>query len=98
MESCIVFGLSAALYGEITFKKGRVYQTNFDDYPVLTMEEMPEVEVHIVASKEPPGGVGEPGLPPIAPAVANGVMALTGKPMRRLPLTAKRVKEALQAA
>lgn len=98
MESCIVFGLSAALYGEITFKKGRVYQTNFDDYPVLTMEEMPEVEVHIVASQEPPGGVGEPGLPPIAPAVANGVMALTGKPMRRLPLTAKRVKKALQAA
>ncbi|MGB3209065.1 MAG: xanthine dehydrogenase family protein molybdopterin-binding subunit [Desulforhopalus sp.] len=97
MESGIVFGLSAALYGEITFNKGRVYQGNFDDYEVLRMDGMPEVEVYIVPSEEPPGGVGEPGVPPIAPAVANGVMAITGKPIRRLPLSLKRVREAMQA-
>jgi isoquinoline 1-oxidoreductase beta subunit len=98
MESGIVFGLSAAFYGNITFKKGRVYQSNFDDYDVLRIDSMPEVAVHIVTSEEPPGGVGEPGVPPIAPAVANGVMSLTGVPLRRLPLTRERVKKALQAA
>jgi isoquinoline 1-oxidoreductase beta subunit len=86
MESAIVFGLSAALYGEITFKEGRVEQSNFDDYPVLRMNEMPAVEVHIVASTEAPGGVGEPGLPPLAPAVVNAVYAATGKRLRKLPL------------
>ena len=98
MDSCIVFGLSAALYGNITFKKGRVNQSNFDDYEVLRMDEMPEVEVHIVASEEPPGGVGEPGVPPLAPAVANAIRALTGVALRRLPLSPERVKKALQAA
>jgi isoquinoline 1-oxidoreductase beta subunit len=98
MESGIVFGLSAAFYGEITFRNGRVYQSNFDDYEVLRIDAMPEVEVHIVPSEEPPGGVGEPGVPPIAPAVANGVLALTGTPLRRLPLTRERVKKAWQAA
>ena len=86
MESGIVFGLTAALKGEITIKDGRVEQGNFFDYPLLRMDEMPEVETHIVKSGEPPGGVGEPGTPPIAPAVANAVFAATGKPVRRLPI------------
>ncbi len=86
MQSGIVYGLSAALYGEITFSDGRVEQSNFHDYPVLRMLEMPRVEVHIVRSNEKMGGVGEPGTPPIAPAVANALFALTGKRLRRLPL------------
>jgi isoquinoline 1-oxidoreductase beta subunit len=86
MESAIVFGLSAALYGEITFKDGKVEQSNFHDYSVLRIDEMPKVEVHIVPSTEAPGGVGEPGLPPLAPAVVNAVYAATGKRVRKLPL------------
>lgn len=86
MQSGIVFGLTAALMGEITLKQGRVQQGNFDDYPLLRMDRMPEVEVHIVPSEEAPGGVGEPGTPPIAPAVANAVFAATGRPVRRLPI------------
>jgi isoquinoline 1-oxidoreductase beta subunit len=86
VESAIVFGLSAALYGKITLKDGRVEQSNFDDYPVLLLDAMPRIEVHIVDSAEKPGGVGEPGTPPIAPAVANAVFAATGKRLRRLPL------------
>jgi isoquinoline 1-oxidoreductase subunit beta len=86
MESGIVFGLTAALKGEITIANGRVQQANFNDYPLLRMDEMPAVEVHIVKSDRPPGGVGEPGTPPIAPAVANAVFAATGKPVRRLPI------------
>ena len=73
MESGIVFGLSAALHGAITLKNGRVEQGNFDDYPLLRIDEMPQVEVHIVPNEEAPGRVGEPGVPPIAPAVANAV-------------------------
>jgi len=86
MESGIVFGLSAALDGNISINNGRVEQTNFNDYPVLRMPEMPEIEVHIIKSAEPPGGVGEVGTPPIAPAVANAVFAATGKPVRQLPI------------
>ncbi len=86
LESAIAYGLSAALYGQITLKDGRVQQGNFDDYPVLRMDEMPRVEVHIVESGEKPGGVGEPGTPTIAPAVANAVFAATGKRLRQLPL------------
>jgi isoquinoline 1-oxidoreductase subunit beta len=85
MEGAIVYGLSAALHGEITFEKGRVRQSNFHDYPVLRMNEMPKVEVHIVESKDSMGGVGEPGTPPIAPAVANAIFAATGKRIRSLP-------------
>ena len=85
IEGAIVYGLSAALYGRIGFKDGRVEQGNFNDYPVLRMNEMPKVEVHIVQSSEKPGGIGEPGTPPIAPAVANAVFALTGKRLRSLP-------------
>lgn len=86
MESAIVYGLSAAPSGEITIKDGRVVQTNFNDYPVLRMNEMPVVEVHLVKSTEPPGGVGEPGTPPAAPAVCNAIFAATGKRVRRLPV------------
>lgn len=86
MESGIAFGLSAALYGKITLKDGRVQQSNYHDYPVLRLPGMPAVDTHIVASSEKPGGVGEPGLPPIAPAVANAVFALTGQRLRTLPL------------
>jgi isoquinoline 1-oxidoreductase beta subunit len=81
----MVFGLSAALYGQITLKDGVVQQTNFADYPLLRLNEMPEVAVHIVPSRADPSGVGEPGTPPIAPAVANAVFALTGKRLRKLP-------------
>ena len=96
MESGIVFGLSAALHGAITLKNGRVEQSNFHDYPVLRMSEMPKVEVHIVASREAPGGVGEPGVPPIAPAVANAVFSATGARMRTLPMTPGAVLKALK--
>ncbi|MEO7936930.1 MAG: xanthine dehydrogenase family protein molybdopterin-binding subunit [Dokdonella sp.] len=87
MQSAIAFGLSAALHSEITFKDGKVEQSNFNEYVVLRIDEMPKVEVHIVPSTEKMGGVGEPGLPPITPAVANAVFALTGKRLRKLPLT-----------
>jgi isoquinoline 1-oxidoreductase beta subunit len=86
IESGVAYGLTAALFGELTFKAGRVQQSNFHDYPVLRLNEMPEVEVHIVASTAKPGGVGEVGVPPIAPAVANALFAATGKRFRRLPL------------
>lgn len=86
MESGVVFGLSAALFGEVTIKDGKPAQTNFHDYPVLRMDQAPQVETIVIRSAEPPEGVGEPGVPPIAPAVANGVFALTGKRLRSLPL------------
>lgn len=92
MEGGIVFGLTAALYGEITFEKGRVKQRNFHDYPMLRMNEMPEVEVHIVASTDRMGGVGETAVPPIAPAVANAAFAVTGKRIRSLPIRAEDLK------
>jgi isoquinoline 1-oxidoreductase beta subunit len=85
MESGIVYGLSAALYGEITLKHGRVQQSNFHDYPVIRMHDAPRIEVTIVASDGAIGGIGEPSTPPIAPAVANAVFALTGKRLRALP-------------
>ena len=86
MEGCVVFGLTAALYGEITFEKGRVMQGNFNNYKMVRMNEMPVVEVHIVESTEKMGGVGEPGVPPVAPAVMNALFTLTGKRVRNLPL------------
>lgn len=86
MEGGIIFGLTAALYGEITFKEGAVEQTNFHTYPMLRMNESPEFDIHIIESNEAPTGVGEPGLPPIAAAVANGVFAATNKRLRSLPL------------
>ena len=92
IEGAIVYGLSAALYGRIGFKDGRVEQGNFNDYPVLRMNEMPKVEVHIVQSSEKPGGIGEPGTPPIAPAVANAIFAATGKRLRHLPFDTAQLK------
>ena len=92
MEGGIVFGLTAALYGAITFKEGRVEQSNFRDYPMLRIGGMPNVEVHIVPSAEPPSGVGEPGVPPIAAAVANALFAATGKRIRTLPIRPEALK------
>ena len=85
MEGAIAYGLGAALYGKIDIEKGRVVSDNFDRYRVLRVSEMPQVDVHIVPSGEAPSGVGEPGTPPIGPAVANALLALTGKPTRTLP-------------
>ena len=92
MESGIVFGLSAALYGAITLKNGRVEQSNYNNYPILRMKDMPEVQVHILPSREEPTGIGEPGVPPIAPAVANAVFMVTGTRIRRLPIRAEALK------
>ncbi len=92
MEGAIGFGLGAALWSEITLDKGRVVQSNFHDYRTLRIDDMPKVEVHIVPSAEPPTGVGEPGVPPIAPAVANAYFHLTGERVRRLPFTRGREK------
>jgi isoquinoline 1-oxidoreductase beta subunit len=86
IQGGVVFGLSAALYGEIRLDRGRVVQANFDTYPVVRMPEAPVVEVHIVASTEKQGGTGEPGVPPIAPAVCNAIFAVTGKRIRKLPI------------
>jgi isoquinoline 1-oxidoreductase subunit beta len=86
VQSGVAFGLTAALYGELALKAGRVQQSNFHDYPLLRLRDMPRVEVHIVASQAKSGGVGEVAVPPIAPAVANAVFAATGKRLRRLPL------------
>ncbi|MEZ5647171.1 MAG: xanthine dehydrogenase family protein molybdopterin-binding subunit [Burkholderiaceae bacterium] len=94
IEGAIVYGLSAALYGRISLKDGRVEQGNFHDYPVLRHSEMPRVEVHIVKSAEKPGGIGEPGTPPVAPAVANAIFAATGKRLRSLPLDTAQLKKA----
>jgi isoquinoline 1-oxidoreductase beta subunit len=92
MQSAIVFGLSAALKGGITIDKGRVRESNFNDFEVLRIDEMPVVDVRIVPSDAPPTGIGEPGVPPIAPAVMNAVFAATGKRVRRLPLAASDLK------
>jgi CO/xanthine dehydrogenase Mo-binding subunit len=86
MEGGIIFGLTAALKDEITFDRGRVQQRNFHDYPMLRINESPEIEVHIMPSMEKPTGVGEPGVPPVAPAVANAIFAATGKRVRKLPI------------
>ena len=88
MEGGIIFGLTAALKTEITLKDGRVEQGNFHDYQMLRIFESPEIEVHIVPSGENPTGVGEPGVPPVAPALANALFAATGKRLRRLPIRA----------
>ena len=87
LEGAIVFGLSAALKGEITIENGQVKQSNFHDYAVLRINEAPKIEVHIIESTQPVTGVGEPGLPPIAPALANAIFAATGKRLRKLPLS-----------
>ncbi len=88
VEGAIAYGLSAVLRGEITLANGAVTQGNFDDYEPLRIDEMPAVEVHVVPSREAPGGIGEPGLPPLAPAVANALVAATGQRIRKLPIRA----------
>ena len=94
IEGGVMFGISAALWGEITLDKGRVMQSNFHDYRVLRMNEAPVVEVHIVPSTEAPGGIGEPGTSALAPALANAVFAATGLRMRKLPLSSGGLKSA----
>jgi isoquinoline 1-oxidoreductase beta subunit len=94
MEGGIVFGLTAALYGEITFAGGQTQQSNFNNYSMLRINEMPRVEVHIIPSHEPPGGCGEPPVPSIAPAVANAIFAATGKRLRRLPFQTQELAQA----
>ena len=93
MEGGIVFGLTAALKTEITLKNGRVEQTNFHDYQMLRIFESPKIEVYIVPSNANPTGVGEPGVPPVAPALANAIFAVTGKRIRRLPIRASDLAE-----
>jgi isoquinoline 1-oxidoreductase beta subunit len=93
MEGGIVYGISGALWGEITLKNGRVEQSNFNNYRVLRMNETPAIEVHLVRNNESPGGIGEPGTAATAPALANAIFAATGKRIRRLPL-----QKALQAS
>ena len=88
-EGAIIFGLSAALKNEITIKNGAVEQTNFDGYDPIRISEAPPIEVHLVSSKEDPGGMGEPALPPAAPAVANAIFAASGQRLRRLPFQLK---------
>jgi isoquinoline 1-oxidoreductase subunit beta len=94
LEGGIIFGLTAALKTEITLDKGRVQQRNFNDYPMLRMFESPVIEVFIVPSTEHPTGVGEPGVPPVAPAVANAIFAATGKRVRRLPINPEDLRSA----
>jgi isoquinoline 1-oxidoreductase beta subunit len=89
MEGGIGYGLAAALSGAVTIKDGVVEADNFDTYPVLRMNQMPQVDVHILPSKEKPTGVGEPGLPPLAPALANAIALANGKPVRSLPLSSQ---------
>jgi isoquinoline 1-oxidoreductase beta subunit len=85
--SGVIYGLSAALYGEITFKDGRPVQSNFHDYPVIRMPEAPVVETHIINSGAAMGGIGEPGTPPLMPALSNAVLAATGRRLRHPPFT-----------
>ena len=86
VQSGIIFGATAALYGEITLKDGRVEQSNFDTYQMLRMNEAPAIDVHIVNSQEPPGGIGETGTSAIVPAIANAIFAATGKRLRKMPI------------
>jgi isoquinoline 1-oxidoreductase subunit beta len=92
MESGIIFGITAALFGEITIKDGRVEQGNFDDYRMLRIDEAPLIEVHLVKSTEAPGGIGEPGTSAVIPAVTNAIFAATGKRIRKLPVNSAQLK------
>ena len=93
IQSGVNFGVTAALYGEITLKNGRVEQTNFDTYQILRIDEAPAIEVHVVKSAEPPGGMGEAGTSGIVPAIANAVFAATGKRLRKMPIDANVLKK-----
>jgi isoquinoline 1-oxidoreductase beta subunit len=86
VEGSVIFGLSAALWGEVTISNGAVEQDNFGAYRLARISEAPQVETYIIASSEAPSGIGEPATPPIAPAIANAVFVLTGQRLRSLPL------------
>jgi isoquinoline 1-oxidoreductase beta subunit len=88
-----MFGITAALHGKITLKNGRVEQSNFDTYQILRINEAPAIEVHIVQSSQPPGGMGEAGTSAIVPAVANAIFAATGKRLRKLPVDIAALKQ-----
>jgi isoquinoline 1-oxidoreductase subunit beta len=92
IQSGVMFGVTAALYGEITLKNGRVEQTNFDTYQILRINEAPAIEVHVIKSAEPPGGMGEAGTSGIVPAIANAVFAATGKRLRKMPIDTNALK------
>jgi isoquinoline 1-oxidoreductase beta subunit len=92
VEGSVGFALSAVLHGAITLKDGVVVQSNFHDYAPIRIDEMPDVEVHIVPSAENPTGIGEPAVPPVAPAVANAIAAATGKWVRRLPIKTEELR------
>jgi isoquinoline 1-oxidoreductase subunit beta len=93
VQGGVIFGLTSALYNQITIENGRVQQSNFDDYPVIRITDTPRIEVHIIPSHEAPGGIGEPGVPSTAPAVANAIFAATGKRLRRLPFQTKELAQ-----
>jgi len=94
IEGAIVFGISGALWGQVTLKNGRVEQSNFSDYRVLRLNETPTIDVHIVPSSEAPGGMGEPGTACVGAALANAIHAATGKRLRKLPLQPALVRSA----
>jgi isoquinoline 1-oxidoreductase beta subunit len=87
MESGVIYGLTAALYGEVSIENGRVLQSNFDDYPMVRMDSAPEIETYIINSHATWGGAGEPGTPGTAPALANAIFAATGTRVRELPVS-----------
>jgi isoquinoline 1-oxidoreductase beta subunit len=95
IESAIVYGLSGALSEELSMKGGAIQQSNFNDYHVLRMSDMPQLHIKVIASNNPPTGMGEVGIPTVAPAIGNAVAALTGKRLRHLPMSSDRVKKAL---
>ena len=86
MEGAVIFGLSLAMIGKISLEEGQVVQGNFDDYPVLRITESPKIQVKLIESDELPAGVGEPGVPPVAPALVNAIFAASGKRVRKLPV------------
>lgn len=98
IESSVVYGISHALYEQINFKNGEVQESNFHDYRVLRMAEAPDIQVGVIQTDNPPGGIGEAGLPPIGPAIANAIFGMTGAKLRHFPFTPDRVKAALGAA
>jgi isoquinoline 1-oxidoreductase beta subunit len=98
IQGAVINALSTALKEEVRFANGGVKSANFDDYGVLRMNEVPDIDVHIVKGNDKMGGIGEPGVPPVAPAVANAFFNATGVRIRRIPLTSKVVMEALKKA
>ena len=94
LQGGLIFGLTAGLYGEITLKKGRVQQSNFHDYRMLRIDQIPPIEVHVIKSTEPPGGIGETGTTASIPALRNAIYAATGVALRRMPVDRNLLKRA----